>query len=322
LLLPGSHRDKKTINISMMIHYSINMPYDSGIHIKRKEGFDYSQHGIKRNEELDDFIDKLCDILSFEEPFGGICVDPPPSFFHEPDEVLKKVEAIVTERNNLRKEIEDVKRQHESEINNLRKEFNERISKLENDKNQEIFTLKEILGKSDSEYIIRRDLAQRKNPITNKIEDFVFPLNFDKEKVHNLRTSDKGPDLCYFNYYYTGDFPDGKYTEYGMPFSLFDSLCKKADETKHKIFDIRKLQNEEDIKNYILSKGGNLRGKYPVKVIAFIYRTRGKSFEIHDFNKYCKFQVNRESRGQYIKKLIEWGLIKPTENPRVYQNSI
>jgi hypothetical protein len=86
--------------------------------------------------------------------------------------------------------------------------------------------------------------------------------------------------------------------------------------------DIHKLQNEEDIKNYILSKGGNLRGKYPVKVIAFIYRTRGKSFEIHDFNKYCKFQENRESRGQYIKKLIEWGLIKPTENPRVYKNSI
>jgi hypothetical protein len=57
-------------------------------------------------------------------------------------------------------------------------------------------------------------------------------------------------------------------------------------------------------------------------VIRFLLKTRGKKFEIHDFDKYCGFQDNRESRRLYIKKLIEWELIEQTKKQRVYQNLI
>ncbi|GAF97272.1 unnamed protein product, partial [marine sediment metagenome] len=73
---------------------------------------------------------------------------------------------------------------------------------------------------------------------------------------------------------------------------------------------------------YILSKGGSLKGKYMRKAIKFLINTRGEKFDIHEFDKYCVFKDNRESRRQYIKKLIRWGLIEKTSNERVYQNLI
>lgn len=88
---------------------------------------------------------------------------------------------------------------------------------------------------------------------------------------------------------------------------------------KIKKSDRYKKQDEEIIKDYILSKGGNLRGKYPKNVIRFLNKKQGKLFDLIEFKKSCGFK-NRQSINIYIKKLIDWKLIKPTDNKNVYQN--
>ena len=210
--------------------------------------------------------------------------------------------------------------------NKILKEKITELTKKVEDLKQENQTLKEKLGIVDSEWQFVRDLAKRINPITKQIESYNYPLGFETDRVEHLHLYWRDKDEYEFDYY-VGDYKkDKKYEEYRMSISLYEDLCKKEYEKKKQIeelqLDIHKLQNEEDINNYILSKGGNLRGKYLIKAIKFIYNTRGKSFEINEFDRYCGFKDNRESRRQYIKKLIEWELIKPTGNQRVYQNLI
>lgn len=113
------------------------MQYYGGFNKKKIGTFDHSQHGIKRNKELDDFIDKLCEIMELREhKLLPTCTHPPAHFVYRPDRILEEVGLIKDERDRLRKEID-----------NLKIEFDERITKLEKEKNTKIEELEQTVLK-------------------------------------------------------------------------------------------------------------------------------------------------------------------------------
>lgn len=317
LFLPCSHKEK-TINLSMMIHYMIGMPYDSDFPTKGKKRFDYGQHEIKRNKELDEFIDKLCNTINLEEPFSEACVHPSSSYFYSPEEVLKKVEVIITEKDNLRKEVEEIKKQHELEINSLRKEFNERISKLENEKNKEsnelkqtVLRLREIIGKKCVDWQIDWDLAWRINPITKKIERYNFPPDFDKTKVKNVDFTDDEGYMCHFKYFFSEKEDDFK--EWDMPYPLLKALQSLL-KNKGKTISLKnvkplELKDGKEIKKILEEAGEDIDDlDYLDDAINFLCKRKGEKFGTNDFQR--ETNISSPSTVQiYLKMLVRCNII-------------
>jgi hypothetical protein len=315
LFLPCPHREQ-TLNFSMTIHYTISMP--SEFPFKDRGRFDYSQHENKRNKDLDEFIDKLCEILNLDDPFGGICSHPPPSFFHKPDEVLKKIETIVTERNSLRKEIEEIKKQHESEINNLRKEFDGKISKLK----KEIFELNETLGKNPK-WNKRGNSYYRWNPDIEKEERCKVPRNFDVNKVE---IDDYINEISFSYTYHDDEYQSiqGKEKKPVIIISLYEQLEKeqkiKDEKAKLSNLDIHNVKTWEDMKDYIYSIGSVPRGKHIEKMGRFIIKKHYGSgeFTAEELDREVGFK-NRKTRRDYCKKFIKWGFIDETKTEGTYR---
>ena len=305
---PCSHIDnRKQLYLIMEIPYMVDMSYSSK---KQFHVVNFNEYAELKNEvpklkqkikELESKLDKL---NSFLKEVNSV-------IFHKTGGHACGIGPIETAHRLLERD----------------KERDEQICQFENEIKKikdENIGLKELLGKNTSGWEIIGDVAVGINPFTKEKEHFGFPRDFDENKSRNIHFTDENYYMCHFKYFYDDErpWPSGLSVEYDMPITLYKHLCNISKLSKQKTFDIHELQNEENIKDYILFKGGNLRGTYPIKVIKFINNTRGKSFDIHEFDKYCGFKDNRESRRQYIKKLIEWGLIKPTENQRIYQNLI
>ncbi len=322
-----SHRDRKELYLIIKIPYMVNMslkdkdfglgkgmlPVNIDLYAKWVEEVPKLEERIKELESENKEL-KL-EISLTEKSFNefaervGIKID------EHADEIIKKIEPFAIDYKKKLDELEDLTKK----INGLQQEHQ---------------TLKEKLGIVDSEWQIERDLAWRNNPVTGEFEQYGFPTFFSVDKVRNLRFTDEKKYMYHFSY----KISDEEIKEYDMPVSLYNyikkyydilsvdelfmSMKKEVEQKGKKEMDIHELQDEESLTKYILSKGGSLRGKYQIKAIKFIVKTRGKEFDIHEFDKYCGFQDNRESRRQHIKKLISWGLIKQTKNQRVYQNLI
>ena len=303
-----------------MIYYLINMLYNSDFPVKRTEGFDYTRHGIKRNKELDDLIDKLCEKLELKNHTRiPICGHLSPSTYYTLDEVIKEVGAIKNERDQLREEIEDIKKQHQIEINKLRKEFNEKISGLKN----EIFVLKEKLD-LNPKWKKRSNSYYRWNPDIEKEERHKVPRNFDVTKIE----IDEYIDEISFSYTYHDDeyrSIHGKEKKPIMNISLYEQLeeeQKIKDEKKRLCnLDIHNVKTWEDIEDYIISKGFSLKGKHNKKMGEFLLKNRGKTFAARDIQKYVKFN-NRKTRRVYCLKYVDLGLMKEVKKMGSYKSNL
>ena len=160
----------------------------------------------------------------------------------------------------------------------------------------EINFLKSHLGKNDSEWIIKIDLAIRTNRIPNEPNEFGFPIDFDVTKVHYLHTSEKNFNWCHFKYFYTNNFPRGNRWSYDMPWSLFDFLCKKFqvnNKTKKEIkkLKIQKLEFKEknDIIKHLEESNENIVDlEYLDVCIDFLWSRKGMKFSTHDFQRESK----------------------------------
>ena len=175
-----------------MLHYLIEMPYNPDFTTKRTERFDYGQQGIKRNKELDDFIDKLCERISLEEhTMTPSCVHPTPSLFYSPDKVLKEVGDIKNERDQLREEINNLRIEFDERITKLEKEKDDTIKKLIQKSDKEIYALKEILGKNsdwtEMEGYYKKWIDNDEQTWTPPVKDFdlekVIPIEVTKTTV-------------------------------------------------------------------------------------------------------------------------------------------
>jgi hypothetical protein len=238
--------------------------------------------------------------------------------FHKQRDEIEKLKLEITnlekEKSNYLKKISDLE-------NRFRRFEDKNKSNKINELKEENRQLKVLCGKLDSGWIQELDWLYRYNPIGEPIGYFC-PKNFKYEKVTSIRFYSKsGVEWCTFWYKESDNHITSNYS---IPKDAFLWLQGKLPEQKKgvKEIDIHELQSIEDITDFYISKGGKLRGKYPKKVIKFLYKTRGKSFDIHDFDRYCGFKDNRESRRLYIKKLIDFGFIKRTNNDRIYQNQI
>ncbi len=232
-------------------------------------------------------------------------------------ELESKFETLETANYILRSEVKEFETKSDRILkeNKIQKE---EIGKLKNEKQQ----LKVLCGKADRGWIYELNWIYRYTPDTGEPIGHDCPKNFNYSRVTGIRYYlEDGVEWCTFWYKNYGRTISDDYT---MPKDAFLWLKGELPEQKKKSkeIDIHDLANEEDIKNYYLLKGGTLRGKYPKKVIKFLNKTKGEKFDIHEFDQYCGFKDNRESRRQYIHNLIEWDLIKQTKNQRVYQNLI
>lgn len=317
-----SHKDRKELYLIMKIPYLVNMPQDYEILLKSK---------LKNNIDRLELFDKLVPSLlkEFEkEKSGRIILE---NEFKNFKSKIQKADLKDMDFGlgkgllpvNLDKYAEWVVKvpkleQRVKELESIVKELKPEVEKLKNEKQQ----LKVLCGKADSGWIYELNWIYRYTPDTGEPIGHDCPKNFNYSRLTGIRYYLKdGVEWCTFRYKNYGRTISDDYT---MPKDAFLWLKGGLPEQKKKSkeIDIHDLENEEDIKNYYLHKGGTLRGKYPIKVIKFLNKTKGDTFDIHEFNQYCGFKDNRESRRLYKNKLIEWGLIKQTKNQRVCQNLI
>ena len=207
-------------------------------------------------------------------------------------------------------------------------ELNQKINKLEGDDSENwenykgvlirndylediLSNYEEILGQKHSDWHIERNKAWRYNKDNSKIEKYEIPIKFDIEKVKIIDFDD---NLKMITYTHDDDF--GGFKEYKNPISLYKTLGGKLfnnkKENKKMDHNNKDLINDE-IKKILISKRWNLRGKYIEKIIDFMREYWLKRFVTKDINDYCEFK-NRETRRQYIKKLINSGLVRKVKN--------
>ena len=187
---------------------------------------------------------------------------------------------------------------------------------------KEIIFLKSHLGKDETEWIIKRDLAIRTNRIPNEPNEFGFPLNFDEEKAHHLHTSEKNQNWCHFKYYYSSDYPNGKYWEYDMPWSLYEFLSgrleesisetklklkkKKSPETPPQLLSI--IKNQDEFKKHLESR--DICPDSITKlddVYKFLNENRERTFSRKRFGQFC--DISPKTVTTYFNFLIECHLI-------------
>lgn len=183
---------------------------------------------------------------------------------------------------------------------------------LQNDDLEEkIFALKEMLGHENLDWHIERNMAWRWGLDKLKPEKYEIPINFDVGRVKFIDFDDSF-QMVSFNH--EDDFGEDKF--YKIPISLYEILggkLFKGVKEKKMALHITKVIPIDEIKKILISTGWNLRGKYIGKMLIFIKDYFGKTFLTKDFNDFCGFE-NRETRSQYLKKLIISGLVKKVKN--------
>lgn len=282
--------------------------HDFSVKGKSVEGFDYGRRRIKRNKELNDFVDKLCVKLGLKEhTLIFSCNHPPPSYYYTPDRVLKEVEYIKNERDQLRDENSNLKIEFDVRIAKLEKEKNKNINELE----KNVLRLREIINKKYSDWQIDWDIIWRINPITKKIERYDFPLDFDENNVKIEDFTDDKSFMCYFKYFFSDKEND--FEEYDMPFDLLKalpSLLKKTGKAiSSKNINFLELEYKKKIKAILDKSGENIDNlEHLDKAIGFLFKVKGEKFKTGDFQRESK--ISSPSTVQiYLKMLIRCKLI-------------
>ena len=197
-----------------------------------------------------------------------------------------------------------------------------KIQKKEIEKlKKENLRLKIISGETKSNWRKELDWIERDHPITGEPDGYECPIIFKHSKVLNLKKyihwkhKEKWCEFCH-------PYPklDSSYERFEMPDTAYRWLKGELPEQKKKSkLNIHNIKDDVDAKNYIKSIGGSTKGKYITRVLRFLIKRRGDTFDIEEFDEDCGFKGQRESRRQYIKKLIKWGFIEETKTQGIYR---
>lgn len=194
-------------------------------------------------------------------------------------------------------------------------DFREEKKKFE-ESEKENLRLKIVSGEAKSGWKKDRNMIERDNPDTGKLEFYKCPINFDHNKIVNLKYLDE--KRLMISFFHKG--VDEDWDTFKMVTDAYLWLCGELPEQKRaskiNIYDIK---DETDAKNYIKSIGRSTKGKYITRVLRFLITRRGDTFDIEEFDDECGFKGQRESRRQYIKKLIDWGFIEETKTQGIYR---
>ena len=330
-----SHRDnKKQLYLIMKIPYTVNMQvagkqskkhnpyenrpltprYDDSIRLR-----DELNKAYKRIEELEykiSLIDKTLLTLGFNS-----------------DE-LKKALMSALERKD--EEIQLLKKEmgETSKLNDKIQHLTDYVKQLEtiiSKKNEEVSTfekhnafMSELLDERNSGWLLRRDLAKRTNPVPDEPNEFGYPLNFKEEKVHNLHSNEEKSTWCHFKYYLQDDFPDGKFDEYDMPWSLYeflsgrlqvDTKIKKEIKKTPKKSGLVKFDSSESLLKYFKETLGDKFYSYTLIDIfaSFIFENIKKPIDLENARRYCEIKRGKKPVPATIHKhlnlLIEYKII-------------
>ena len=304
------------------------MPYNSDFLTREQErdrhfNFKFAYQSLKTHyEEIKSQLDEIKEYIKLNADSHEISA---------PFELKKTIKNILDENKKLRVE----NRKSTIEIQKLNDKINQltdRVSELEttiNRKNKEIITfekhnilMSELLDERKSGWITRRDLAIRTNPVPDEKNEFGYPLNFDEEKAHKLHSNEENSECCHFKYYPQGDFPDGKYNEYDMPWSLYEFLSERIPKniTETKAITNREemkksptpsllvIRDENEFEKHIESYGkcpSDFRELHAVYI--FLDENRERTFPRKLFGKKCSISPRTVSR--YLELLLKCDLI-------------
>ena len=224
---------------------------------------------------------------------------------------LDKVKKLETRIENL----EEKNKENKEKITELAKKIEE-INAIK----KENIRLKIISGEAESGWTKELDWIYRPDPETGKPEGYRCPFNFKHKDVKGL--------TIHFHKYKEEKWADFEHPypgyshlkSFDMPHTAYLWLKGELPEQKKKSkLNIHDIKNDIDAKNYIKSIGGNTKGKYITRVLRFLIKRRGDTFDIQEFDDDCGFKGQRESRRQYIKKLISWGFIQETRTQGIYR---
>lgn len=193
----------------------------------------------------------------------------------------------------------------------------EKIKKLKNEISYEKeakFALREFFSKEHSNWHVEAGLAWRFKLTDGKIERYVVPKSFNINRVENL-TFDDDFYMCSFKYD-TGRMFDNNY--FKIPCSLYQYLGGELFSNNSECnsnFEFREIRTISDLEKLVLLRGGSIKGKHLRSFLHFYlskYNLESNNrFTKKEYNIFFK-HINRETRRQYLKKLIEWGLIYET----------
>ncbi len=279
----------------------VNMPDFYTREQERDRHFDFklAYRGLKR--DYDEIKSQLDEIKEYIE------LNADSHVFSVPFELKKTIKNILDENKNLRVENRKLTIKIQK-LNDKTNQLTNIVSELEatiNRKNKKIITfekhnalMSELLDERKSGWIIRRDLAIRTNRMLDEQNEFGFPLNFNEENVHNLHSNEENSKLCHFKYYYDGNFPDGKYKEYDIPWSLYEFLrrkfqvdtgMKKKTKQIHKKSKAPEIKSIDEMKEHIESFGEYYyRYSYFEKIGGFLLQHKSKRFCTRDVRQECK----------------------------------
>jgi len=231
----------------------------------------------------------------------------------------------------------------ESENKILNGKIEELTKKVEDLKKFEVEnqTLKEKLGIVESKWQIERDLAWRNNPITDKFEQYGFPIEFQEIYVENFIFTDEEKNMCRFKL-------QGKkiWKEYDMPFSLYNFLKENSpvtqslkefvnnnlgwnditkklnDESNQKKEDIIiKIDNFNDMKKYMESQGEYHYNYRNLELVhKFLIENKDQPFSRTYFTGKC--EISPRTVSKYLKMLEKCKLIIKLQDRGKYKVNI
>lgn len=193
------------------------------------------------------------------------------------------------------------------------KELSSKIEKLEAEieiLKKENLRLKIISGEAKSGWKKDRNMIERDNPDTGKLEFYKCPINFDHDKVVNLKYLDEKRLMVSF--FHKG--MDEDWGTFEMATDAYLWLCGELPEQKKKRIKKSKIQKlefkeKDDIIKYLEESDEDIDDlEYLDNVIDFLWERKGKKFGTNDFQRECK--IGSSSTVQiYLKMLVRCNII-------------
>jgi len=207
----------------------------------------------------------------------------------------------------------------------------ERVKELEknldemNEIKKENLRLKIISGEAKSGWKKDRDMIERDNPITGKVEHYKCPIRFEHHRVRNLKYLDDR--RLKVEFYHDGKWPyDQGY--YPMATDAYLWLCgrlpeQKKEKLESKKMDIHSINSVQEMNKFIKSidKDAKLHRKFFHQTANYLLRNRDSRIKFADYKKYVKFS-GRQIGYDWLNDFQRWGFVKKVPNKKGYWDVI
>ena len=227
-----------------------------------------------------------------------------------------KINSLGTENSKLKEKLEEVGKKIERVLEQYQKE-KEEVDKFK----KENLRLKIVSGEAKSGWKQDRDMIERDNPETGKLEQYDCPINFKHEEVKHLKYLDEHRLEVKF---YHHDTIENHSDYYEMPTDAYKWLKRELPEQqkeKAKKSKVKKLEfkNKEEIiqrlAHFYEASDKNIDGlQYLEKATDFLWEFKDKKeidkkFWTGDFRRYC--QIGSDATvDDYLDMFVECDIIK------------